>query len=312
MSPKATLTLHVANATEPCAATAGGHRIVASCACADPRLAKKIASILSEALPSQDEPSIETLEVGETEVLVMGEVHTQRGSWHLGWTRPKDLPEAFGNQWPEVEEVFARFKLPNRSRGGLGNTKYILRSETAETLASSSPLHHIIADTGETQPRLDPPDTLVVDDDETTLAFCKGVFETAGHRVDTTTTDYEAKTLLAKKHYDIILLDIHLKNASGIDLCHHLRNPENPIYNPSVWIIAFTSDTSAKTLLTMLAAGANDYVTKPATPEQLWVKATVAKFAQPRMWALKKRNALLEKELERMAKFAPSGSNQKR
>lgn len=152
--------------------------------------------------------------------------------------------------------------------------------------------------------QIDPPNTLVVDDDPATVAFCIGVFETAGHKMAGCGTAHEARGLLESSHFDNVLLDIHLGSSSGIDLCRELRNPESPVYCPSTWIIGFTADHKTETIMEMLIAGANDYLVKPATPEQIWVKATVARFAQPRMWALKKRNALLEKELERMAKFS--------
>ena len=108
---------------------------------------------------------------------------------------------------------------------------------------------------------------------------------------------------MGEEPFDNILLDIHLKSTSGIELCREIRNPEAAIYRPSLWVIGFTADHKHETIMAMLLAGANDYLLKPATPEQLWVKATVALFAQPKLWALKKRNALLEKEIERMARL---------
>jgi DNA-binding response OmpR family regulator len=151
-------------------------------------------------------------------------------------------------------------------------------------------------------PSIDPPKTLIVDDEAATLEFCSGVFTTAGHKVRSCETAHEAKLLMEEGHFDNLLLDIHLKNSSGIDLCREIKNPGSPHFRPSIWIIGFTADHKHETIMEMLMAGANDYLLKPATPEQLWVKATVALFAQPKMWGLHKRNTLLEKEIERMAK----------
>lgn len=153
----------------------------------------------------------------------------------------------------------------------------------------------------DTLPRQDPPQTLIVDDEPAILTLASAILQEAGHEVTTCTQNIMARNLLSKQTFDLILLDIHLPGESGIALCQELRNPDSDIFAPSTWVIAFTSDTREATVLEILHAGANDYLNKSNDLAALKIKATVARFAQRRMWALKKRNALLEQELERMA-----------
>lgn len=103
-------------------------------------------------------------------------------------------------------------------------------------------------------------------------------------------TAEDAKTLLAKtrdEDYDVVLLDVNLPDASGIELLPSVRRGENP---PEV--IMLTADTSLETGIEAMRRGAYDYVTKPANPHQ--VEALIRK-------AFEKRRLVRENERFRLA-----------
>lgn len=76
-----------------------------------------------------------------------------------------------------------------------------------------------------------------------------------------------AKTVLEKLHeddFDVVLLDVNLPDASGIDILPTIRRTENA---PEV--IMLTADKSLQTGIEAMRRGAYDYITKPANPEQV-------------------------------------------
>lgn len=66
---------------------------------------------------------------------------------------------------------------------------------------------------------------------------------------------------LARSHPpDLILLDLHLPDGSGLELIGTLRDEESLA---STAIVVMSADASSASRRTALAAGADDYVTKP-------------------------------------------------
>lgn len=63
--------------------------------------------------------------------------------------------------------------------------------------------------------------------------------------------------------YDVILLDLSLPDTSGLNLCHELRK------NGSRPIIVVTASDNVSDKITLLDSGADDYVTKPFSIEEL-------------------------------------------
>src|SRR6195952_4166295 len=61
-----------------------------------------------------------------------------------------------------------------------------------------------------------------------------------------------------REHYDVIILDLTLSDISGSDVCLLLR--ERGIKTP---ILILSADANPLSKITLLDAGANDYLTKP-------------------------------------------------
>ncbi len=64
---------------------------------------------------------------------------------------------------------------------------------------------------------------LVLDDDEETLEVAERALEHDGHQVLGAPTPSEAARLLEATGVDLIVLDVMLGNASGLNFCRRLR-----------------------------------------------------------------------------------------
>ncbi len=107
---------------------------------------------------------------------------------------------------------------------------------------------------------------LVVDDYEAHRYAAKRQLETAGYAVVTAATGNEALTA-AKRHPDLILLDVGLPDMSGFDVCRLLKDDPATKLIPIVFMSASHTDVSAVHIGT--AAGAHAYLFHPATHDQL-------------------------------------------
>ncbi|MDB5169998.1 MAG: two component transcriptional regulator, winged helix family [Candidatus Saccharibacteria bacterium] len=105
---------------------------------------------------------------------------------------------------------------------------------------------------------------LVIEDEPgIALALYKALREAAYH-VDTAKTGTSGLRKAAAKKFDIILLDLGLPDMSGLTICRQLR--DEGLKAP---IIILTAESSVRTKVSLFDAGANDYVTKPFSVEEL-------------------------------------------
>jgi PAS domain S-box-containing protein len=74
---------------------------------------------------------------------------------------------------------------------------------------------------------------------------------------------------LARRDYDVVLMDLHMPVMDGPMAIEHIRRGESGEKMREVWIIALTADAREEQRLRVLAAGANDYLTKPLKPAEL-------------------------------------------
>src|SRR5205807_1929717 len=94
----------------------------------------------------------------------------------------------------------------------------------------------------------------------------------------------EALEKLSDSDYDVVLLDIMMPDMSGLDALKEIRKLDDP---PEV--IMLTADTSLQTGIEAMRHGAYDYLTKPATLDEM--EAVIRKADEKRR--LIKQNASL-------------------
>ncbi|PTY07921.1 hypothetical protein DB347_06765 [Opitutaceae bacterium EW11] len=95
-----------------------------------------------------------------------------------------------------------------------------------------------------------------------TLLKCLGV------SADLATSGTEALQILERHAYDALLLDIHMPELDGYEVARRLRASPDP-HQRSLPIIAMTADAMSGDREKCLAAGMNDYVSKPVVVGEL-------------------------------------------
>lgn len=105
---------------------------------------------------------------------------------------------------------------------------------------------------------------LIVEDEIGITNFLKQGLEEEGYTVMVAANGSSGKDLYDKNAFDLCLLDWMLPKMSGLELCRYIRSQDALI--PILFLTA--KDTVAETI-TGLRAGANDYIKKPFSFEEL-------------------------------------------
>ena len=105
---------------------------------------------------------------------------------------------------------------------------------------------------------------LVVDDDRFFCDLVRAYFAGRNLRVLSAQTKEEGERLWLRERIDVVLLDQHLPDGDGIDLCPSLLD-----VNDHVKIIFITAYPSFENVLAALRRGACDYLAKPIEIEEL-------------------------------------------
>jgi two-component system KDP operon response regulator KdpE len=107
------------------------------------------------------------------------------------------------------------------------------------------------------------PPVLVCDDETQILRALRVILRDAGYEAVPATTGEEALDLAAVHHPEAAIVDLVLPDMDGVDVCRRLREwSEMPII-----VLSAVGEEDAK--VRALAAGADDYVTKPFGPREL-------------------------------------------
>jgi two-component system KDP operon response regulator KdpE len=104
---------------------------------------------------------------------------------------------------------------------------------------------------------------LVVDDEPQILRALQLKLRTAGYTVETATTAGEALMKAAMRPPEAIILDLLLPDGSGTDVCRELRTWS------AVPILVLSAVGEEREKIAALDAGADDYVTKPFSGDEL-------------------------------------------
>ena len=105
---------------------------------------------------------------------------------------------------------------------------------------------------------------LVVDDDRAILKLITRVLRDESYAVDTASTGEEARTLALVNEYDGIILDLQLGDRHGFEILQELRRNGRP--TP---VLLYSGQADTDSIVRGLDAGADDYVVKPVSNEEL-------------------------------------------
>lgn len=105
---------------------------------------------------------------------------------------------------------------------------------------------------------------LIIEDDNTIRDVLKKCFESESFVVDEAADGDSGSFMARVNKYNVILLDFILPKKNGLEVCKDIRL--NEISTP---IIMLTSKNEVLTKIELLNSGADDYITKPFSFEEL-------------------------------------------
>jgi two-component system OmpR family response regulator len=111
---------------------------------------------------------------------------------------------------------------------------------------------------------------LVVDDEQTVRHVLQRALETAGYTVITASNGREALEKISQFDVSLILLDIMMPELDGFEVLDHMRQHE-----VNIPVIMLTGIQEIPAKIDSLALGADDYITKPFSVEELLARIQV-------------------------------------
>jgi signal transduction histidine kinase/DNA-binding response OmpR family regulator/HPt (histidine-containing phosphotransfer) domain-containing protein len=110
---------------------------------------------------------------------------------------------------------------------------------------------------------------LVVEDNTTNQLVAKGMLKKLGVQVDVANNGREAIVALAHSHYDLVFMDCQMPVMDGYQATRAIRDPATRVLKHDVPIVAITANAFSSDREACLAAGMNDFMSKPIDPKKL-------------------------------------------
>jgi DNA-binding response OmpR family regulator len=107
---------------------------------------------------------------------------------------------------------------------------------------------------------------LVIEDDSIALRLIEYTLRKEGYQVLTAKNGLEGISKAKSGEPDLIILDVMLPGVDGFEVCHRLRSEPKTAQLP---ILMLSGKAQEIDKATGLKVGADDYITKPATPREL-------------------------------------------
>ena len=117
---------------------------------------------------------------------------------------------------------------------------------------------------------------LVVDDDPLIVTLLRRALEQAGAQVDECDSGGQVLPAVASESYDAVLLDIGLPEIGGLEVLERVRR------STDVPILMVTAEDDEPTAVRALRAGADDYVRKPISSDEVVARTIAAIRRAPR------------------------------
>jgi DNA-binding response OmpR family regulator len=110
------------------------------------------------------------------------------------------------------------------------------------------------------------PTVLLVEDDESTRNVMTRILVREGYLALTAENAHDALSILHAplSPIDVVLLDVHLPDVSGTDLCARIRQ-----LNPNMPVVVCTGEAEPEEAARLLELGVHRYFRKPIAMEEL-------------------------------------------
>jgi DNA-binding NtrC family response regulator len=137
---------------------------------------------------------------------------------------------------------------------------------------------------------------LIIDDERPILMTLEALLQRHGYQVDTAPTASQGLKLLKSKSPSLVLLDLQLPDADGLETLDRIKTEL-----PEIQVIILTAHDSLNNAIESIKRGAYHFISKPYAPEELLSlveKALEKQFLVREAEKLRERTEQLEKRLE--------------
>lgn len=132
---------------------------------------------------------------------------------------------------------------------------------------------------------------LVVEDHPITLQFLQTALESNHYRLTLTTSAKEAMDALDAELPDLVILDLHLPDIHGLEVCRHLRRR---LGGDDIPVLVVTIEDGPEGHSEAVRAGVDDFLRKPILPVELRTRArSLIRLRQLRQDLRTERESLL-------------------
>ena len=137
---------------------------------------------------------------------------------------------------------------------------------------------------------------LVIDDERPVLLTTEALLKRRGYEVASASTAAAGLQLVAKWHPALVLLDLGLPDADGLEVLRKLRKE-----TPTVEVLILTANDSLANAIDSIKLGAFHFISKPYAPEELlnlMAQALEHRRLQSESVELREQSVQLEKRLK--------------
>jgi DNA-binding response OmpR family regulator len=108
---------------------------------------------------------------------------------------------------------------------------------------------------------------LIAEDEQRIASFIESGLQASGYSTKVVSDGETALSLARSGRFDLMVLDLGLPRLDGLDVLHTLRDE-----GTAIPVVILTARSSVSELVTGFEGGADDYITKPFSFEELLVR----------------------------------------
>jgi PAS domain S-box-containing protein len=121
---------------------------------------------------------------------------------------------------------------------------------------------------------------LLAEDNPINQRVALKVLEKLGYLAEAVGNGVEALEALARRRFDLVLMDVQMPEMDGMEATRRIRDPRSAVHDHEIPVLALTAHAMRQDRDACLAAGMNDYLCKPIKPDEL--AAALARWTERR------------------------------